>query len=217
MSRLAVIIPTVGRNSLDGALDSLVTQMEDGDRVMVVVDDMRRYDYCSESVADARERGADGVTWRCYPNQNDTLLGSYGHAARNLMLDLLEELDERPDWVWSLDDDDAATFGAVDIIRAQIVTGDASWYVFRMRGGVNSHFPGVTVPTMGEKILVGNVGTPMMVFPVGRSRFGTQELKGHGVADMPPGYYGDWEMAMALKSEMGEPKWIPSVVCEVRP
>lgn len=211
MTRLAVIVPTTGqRRSLSATLDSLVPQLEHGDRCMVICDDLSRYDFCSEAVGFAREAGADGVMWRCYPNREQP--GFYGHASRNIALNILEDLEDGPDWVWSLDDDDVATFGAVDMIRSAIASGEAQWYVFRMRGGAGSHFPGVVVPTLGPRLLRGNVGTPMMVFPVCSSRFGSAEME-----NMPAGYFGDYQQAQGLLLELGEPQWQPEIVAEIRP
>jgi hypothetical protein len=113
-----------------------------------------------------------------------------------------------------LDDDDVATFGALDMIRSACGSGAAPWYVFRMRGGDGSHFPGLVVPTMGDVILQGNVGTPMIVFPSRcESRFGVNATDGeHG-----SGYFGDYLMAASLQLELGDPGWRSEVVCEVRP
>lgn len=211
MTALSVIIPTIGRRSLSDTLESLAPQMQENDRVMVVVDDLARYDFCSEAVNFAREASDPGVAWRCLPNHGQG--GHYGHPARNAALDLLCELEERPEWCWSIDDDDIATFGAVDMIRSAIDSREGAWYVFKMRGGVGSHFPNVTVPALGPQLLRGNVGTPMLVWPLGRSRFGVNgEWDG-----MPAGYFGDFEMSHWLLLEFGEPAWREETVAEIRP
>jgi hypothetical protein len=219
MTSLAVIIPTVGRRSLANTLESVASQLQDGDRGFVVSDHWARYDFCCEAVEFAREASADGVTWRCWINRGQR--GLFGHGARNWALDQtagFEDMpDGMPDWCWSIDDDDEATFGAVDMIRAACASGDAPWYVFRMRGGAGSHFDGVTVPTMGETIREGNVGTPMIVFPSAcQSRFGV----GRGVPrehDLGDGYFGDLTLAISLQMEFGDPGWRSEVVAEIRP
>lgn len=209
---LAVIVPTVGRHSLPDTLSSIAPQVQPGDRVVVVCDYERRFDFCSEAVDFVRQACEPEVTWRCFMAGSRNL-GCYGHPARNVALDYLAELSETPGWVWSLDDDDVAVFGALDMIRAACESGQAAWYVFRMRGGTGSHFPGVTVPTMGDRLQTGNVGTPMLVFPAATtSRYGTSELH-----DSTAGYFGDFEMAKALEAEFGDPAWVASTVCEVRP
>ncbi len=214
MTRIAVVVPTIGRPELIDTLESLAPQLADGDRVMVACDNLRRYDFCSEAVGVSREESADGATWRCYPlNPPDAPLGHYGHPARNVMLDLLVGLEHGVDWVWSIDDDDVATFGALDMIRAACSSGDHPWYVFRMKGGAGSHFAGVSVPTMGNVLGKGNVGTPMIVFPTeATARFGLDAVDGH-----EPGYFGDWQLAVALQQELGAPGWVEAVVAEIRP
>jgi len=214
VSRIAITIPTIGRESLREAVQSLVPQLADGDRVMVVCDDMTRYDFCSDTVADAREAAADGVMWRTYPT--DKPRGAFGHAGRNMALDMLLELEDAPSWSWSIDDDDIATPWALEKIRAATLTGDSPWYVFRMVGGAGSHYPGLKLPNQGPVIRAGNVGTPMLVFPVCDARWGTTSVDTN-LGSQPDGYFGDYQMAISLTDELGQPGWVDSTVCEVRP
>lgn len=212
MTSLAIIVPTVGRRSLADLLESLAPQMQDGDRGIVVVDDHERYHFCCEAVAFAREQSSAEVVWRCWRNRGTR--GVFGQGGRNWALDMLREIEGAPAWAWSIDDDDRAAFGALDMIRAAVDSGEASWYIFRMRGGDGTHFPGRTVPMQGEQIVEGNVGTPMLVFPSRcESRFGV----GPGVRGGDPGYFGDLTMAVSLELELGAPSWRPEVICEVRP
>lgn len=219
MSGIAIVVPTIGRSSLQETLFSLVPQVGGEDRVMVVCDRMAEhgpFDYVSACVEQAR-RAAPNATWRCYPGGDE---GVYGHAARNRMLDLLIELDDAPKWVWSIDDDDEATFGALDMIRADIVSSRGPWYVFQMRGGAGSTFNGVTIPTQGSRIAIGNLGTPCIVAPVCAARWGTSDMSGSGPGfhtELAPGYFGDYEIAVALQAELGDPVWVPQTVCVVRP
>lgn len=210
MTPLAIIVPTLGRRSLQACLESLAPQVAPGDRVVVVCDNPGRYDFCREAVDFAREQSQPEVIWRCLPNTGRR--GFYGHSARNCALRYLDELVVRPEWVWSLDDDDIATFGALDIIRDAAANVSGKWLMLKMRGGAGSHFAGTTVPTMGPTIHRGNVGTPMIVFPLCEARYGVAQFDGHAA-----GYFGDYEMAVALQSELGEPTWVDAVVCEVRP
>ncbi len=181
---------------------------------MVACDRTSRYDFCSEAVAFGREASSGGVTWRSYRASHDgEALGHFGHPARNFMLDTLDGLEDKPDWCWSIDDDDVATFGALDMIRAACSSGNHPWYVFRMKGGAGSHFAGVSVPTMGNVLGKGNVGTPMIVFPTeAAARFGLDAIGGHEA-----GYFGDWQLAVALQQEFGAPGWVEAVVAEIRP
>lgn len=210
MTALAVIVPTVGRSSLVDLLEALAEQVQGGDRVMVYCDRDERYDFCSEAVNFAREASDPGVAWRCFPTHGP--LGGYGHPARNLALDLLEELDDAPTWCWSIDDDDLPVFGGLDMLRSAAASGRAHWYVFSMRGGRRSHFGGIVVPTMGNVLLRGNVGCPMLCWRLGDSRFGDSTFDDRG-----PGYFGDYEMAVALQGEYGDPVWVDQIVAHIRP
>ncbi len=214
MTSIAVIVPTISRPELSACLFSVVPQLQPGDRLDVVCDNPDRFTFVSDLV---RETEHDSLaTLRCYPTPR---LGCYGHASRNVALDHLAELEHKPDWVWSLDDDDVATFEALDTIRAAVDSGRAPWYVFSMRGGAGSHFNGVVVPATGGGIRRGEIGTPMIIWPrSARARFGTKLLPGHydfGPAE--PGYFGDWEFATRLRDELGKPEWRPEVVAEIRP
>ncbi len=169
-------------------------------------------------VAFAREQSHPETIWRTLPSPHDEPSGGFGHPARNRVLDYLQTLQTRPAWCWSLDDDDVATFGALDMIRGAIEANQAAdWYVFRMRGGSDSHFAGTTIPAVGNQIKIGHVGTPMLVFPTScTARFGTGHVDSFP-PDMPDGYFGDWEMARDLRAELGNPEWVAQTVCEVRP
>lgn len=209
MTRLSVIVPTIGRLSLAATLNSLAPQLRKGDRVDVVCDNPERYKSVSGLVTHFRD-AAPEPTWRCWPTPEP--LGCYGHPARNMALDLLEKLEDAPSTVWSLDDDDQATFGSVDFIRHAIQSFNAPWYVFKMKGGAGSHFPDVVVPTMGPILSRGNIGTPMLVWSLGTSRFGVDVYDGHD-----DGYFGDFQMVEALDKEFGSPLWMDNVVAEIRP
>ena len=220
MTALSLLIPTVGRESLGDLLASLQPQTSEDDLILVICDRIERYDFAQGLVERARESGAQGL-WRCYPGANE---GCFGHPGRNHLLDHLQDCDWQGH-CWSVDDDDRATFGALDMIRAAVDSREALWYVFRMRGGDGSHFPGLVVPATGGGVRVGEVGTPMMVFPsYVKARFGTARLKvehrgAYPGADefWPAGYLGDYELAQALRVELGEPKWRDEIVAEVRP
>ncbi len=138
--------------------------------------------------------------------------GSYGHPARNEGID-----NTMTKWVCSIDDDDVYVPGAFDTIRAAIKEHpDADWFIFQMVGGPGSHFPGVTVPAMGHTLRLGNVGTPMLVWRKGVSRFGMRGTDDYG-NDYGAGYFGDWQMAEALQAEYGDPVWIDHPVAVIRP
>jgi hypothetical protein len=173
----------------------------------------RRFDWCSLLVEGLRRGGAQG-RWRVISRDS---LGRYGHPLRNEALDLLAALDDRPDWVWSIDDDDLPMPGALASIREAVASGEADWYVFGMVGGGDSHFAGVVVPQPGLGLRLGNIGSPCLVAPVdAAARWGTDRVLALS-GDEGPGYYGDWLFAVALKNELGDPAWIEATVAEIRP
>lgn len=213
MTTLAIVVPTVGRPELGSCLHELSEQVTAGDRVLVVCDRPRRYDWCHAVVEGLRRRNAPG-RWTVW---NRDSLGYFGHAARNEALTHFQQLEDPPDWVWSIDDDDRPTPGALDAIREACGSGAAGWYAFRMRGGPDSHYDGVVLPNRGEYVLLGNVGTPMIVHPVGvDARWGTGSREEFGQV-LEAGYLGDLDMAVSLRDELGDPEWVPTVVATVRP
>jgi hypothetical protein len=210
---LAVIVPTVGRPSIGVLLSALAPQTTAADRVLIVCDRPRRYDWCCVLVEGLRKQGAEG-RWTVWDRDN---LGHYGHPARNEALDFLASLENRPDWVWSIDDDDMCAPDALDVIRTAVATEDAGWYAFAMIGGAGSHFDGVMIPNRGDYVLAGNIGTPMIVLPTtAASRFGLSVRKDLG-REWEPGYWGDLEAAVALRDELGDPAWVDGVIATVRP
>jgi Glycosyl transferase family 2 len=213
LTGIAVIVPTIGRPELANCLAALAKQTTDDDRVMVMCDIPLRHPWCSALVEGIRKTGAKG-RWRVLPG---ALNGHYGHPLRNKAIGHLQELERRPDWVWSLDDDDVPTPDALATLREAVESGEGDWYVFQMVGGGQSHFAGVTIPNRGEYVIVGNVGTPMIVFPTtATSRFGTAPRQDLG-RSWDGGYFGDLEMAVALRDELGDPAWVDAVVAEIRP
>ncbi len=214
---LAVLVPTVGRESLRALLEALVTQASPGDCVLVRVDDMRRYDFCAKIVSEAREAAAKGTVWRCYPNHADGPLGACGHAGRNWLIEHLAGLEKRPNWTWSCDDDDRPSRDVLYRIRKAVSSGNAPWYLFSMKGGDGSHFPGRVVPDPKLGVRIGNVGTPCIVAPVSaKARWGLNALTLAGT-EHPAGYLGDGEFALALKDELGQPAFVDAVVAVIRP
>ncbi len=140
------------------------------------------------------------------------LRGGYGHPARNEGID-----GATCEWVCSIDDDDVYLPGAFDTIQDAIQANPhADWFVFQMVGGAGSHFNGVTVPVLGHTLRLGNIGTPMLCWKRGTSRFGMRSHDEQG-RDYGAGYFGDWEMAQALQAEYGDPVWINETIAVIRP
>jgi hypothetical protein len=207
-----VVIPTIGRLSLNATLQSLLPQVGRGDEVVVMRDggfDPVCHNLCRtyQSVNQAR--------WTHDFTNGD--LGAFGHPARNRAIDTYPNAE----FFWSLDDDDVALSGALDAMRAAIddarrTPASLPFFVFQMQGGANSHFPGRTVPVTGHEIRPGNVGTPMLLWPNCSARFGTEAHPELPFGEKP-GYYGDLDMTLALQEELGPPVWVDTPVAMVRP
>ena len=219
MVGLTIIVPTVGRDSLELTLESIGMQTGPEDRICVVLDSERSN---PEIWGLVHEMGGECEgTWRYIWVGHGAPLGAYGHGARNFRLDLTPR--EPDQWFVSIDDDDAFLPGAFDAMREEIwkyPQGDR-WFVFSMTGGANSHFSGTKVPVMGNEIRPGNVGTPCIVWPASaKARWGTgfaDENEVSSPRELNRGYFGDYEFARDLQAELGDPVWVDHVVAEIRP
>ena len=210
---LGVIVPTIGRPELGRCLAALAEQTAPTDRILVISDRPRRYDWCSAVVEGLRKQGAQG-RWTVWDRDN---LGLYGHAARNEALDHLATLEHGPDWCWSIDDDDAPAPDALARIRFATESDEAAWYLFTIRGGAGSHYEGVTVPKPDLGVRIGNIPTPSVVAPVSaKARWGLSNLDTFG-GPRGEGYFGDGEYGVALEEELGDPGWRDAVVALIRP
>lgn len=228
MTSIAVIIPTVGRPSLTECLDSVAGQMRPGDHLYVAIDvanERARFGvagYVHEAMIRARTNtyfpNNALANFTCWSHVNAPL-GMFGHPARNWLTGIAEQAGE--DFCWSIDDDDIALPGALDMIRLAIETealnhGPPRWFAFQTRFGSNSHAAGVTV-WREKRVQLGDIGTPCIVMPVSaKSRWGTLGVDHFG-RDYGAGYFGDFQLARDLEVELGPPVWVPHVVCEVRP
>ena len=213
MTRITVVIPTIGRPTLTNTLVALAPQLNDGDRVMVMCDNLALYNFVCTAVEMVQRNLEPQGTWRVYSSKRP--LGAFGHRQRNRALDLLCKLEDRPDWVWSIDDDDEPAFGALDFIRARIRENGHRLLIFKMRYGAGHPANGLVLPQR-QQIAIGDVGTPMIVAPLSPAEFGLRSTDSVG-REHGEGYCGDYEYAVALREEFGEPVWCDEVIAEIRP
>jgi hypothetical protein len=208
MVGLTIIVPTMGRVSLESTLESIGMQTVPDDRVCVVHDTDRSNSAVFNLVYDI-EGECEGE-WSYIWVGRGAPLGAHGHAARNFRLNLVPMESDK--WFVSIDDDDMFLPGAFDAIREAISENPDRWFVLEMVGGASSHFPGQIVPIVSRQLIRGNVGTPCIVAPASaKSRWGTMP------SDLGDGYYGDWDYAYDLNRELGPPVWISRVIAEIRP
>lgn len=218
MTGIAVIIPTVGRESVWACAESVASQLTKDDWLHIAYDGGMTYaDYMVYEGRFGRiAMDSPGhASWSYVP---DGPLGSFGHPARNYALDIL--LNDMTH-VWSIDDDDQALPGALDAIHALVdlyePTAPERWFAFQMLFGPNSHAAGHTV-WREKKVELGNIGTPCIVMPTSaKSRWGALGVDPRTGWYGGEGYFGDYQIARDLEAELGPPVWVPTVVAEIRP
>jgi glycosyltransferase involved in cell wall biosynthesis len=103
------------------------------------------------------------------------------------------------DWILFMDDDDAFAPGVLHRIRPLLDQG--TWHIFRMTDGVG-HVWRV------REIMLGNVGTPMLVVP---NRTDLPRWADHAE------YYGDFHFAKGCQELLGEPCWHTETLALIRP
>jgi hypothetical protein len=188
---ISVIVPTVGRPTLWATLISFADDLEAGDAVIVIAD--RHSEYAQEQVEEfARVYPGNEWTYAWLP-----VGGGWGHRQRNFALDHLV----RTTYVWSIDDDDVAAPGALKLLREH--QNPDGWTMFKMTFEKGHRASGITI-WIWPQVTIGNVGTPMMFAPVCDARYGLS-------------YTGDFDYALALQEELGEPEWSEDVIALIRP
>lgn len=195
--RLSVIVPTIGRPSLDQALASVRSQAG-GDQVeLLVVADASGYhpahlqaieDTAAEYDARYFEHGAGFSAW--------------GHPQRNFAMPQATGA-----YLAFLDDDDIWTPDAYEQIQRALDMGEASTrlHIFRMR------YPDGAVLWARPQVAPGNVGTPMLVVandPAMLGRWGNR-------------YEGDFDFLTSTlarcEAGRGALQWWARVICLIRP
>jgi len=187
---ITIIIPTIGRETLEQAIGSFIEQMSDRDKAVVI------HDGHDEEAQEISARIVLQFDDRRFRYLATTHQGHFGHPSRNIVL----SSHARTSHVWSLDDDDVATPNALAVMREHF---DDPWTIFRMHFGANHFANGLTLPSF-PRIRHGNLGTPMIFAPRCNARFGHN-------------YSGDFDYAEELQTELGEPVWSDDIVATIRP
>jgi hypothetical protein len=189
---ITIIVPTVGRDTLQQTLESFAGDVTAADDVFVIHDGPQENDQPGAWVRlYARQSAGD---W--FFLQRDKRQGRFGHPNRNHIL----ENHVSTTHVWTIDDDDVAAPGALGKLREHM---HEPWCIFQMWFGENSPHPGVTLPYT-RKITYGNLGTPMIFAPWTKARFGHH-------------YSGDFDYAKGLHAELGDPVWVDEPIAIIRP
>lgn len=184
----SIIIPTIGRKTLEKTLESISPQRSVGDEVIVVFDDGETW----ENNKVARSHGC--ILANTLKRSHDA-----GSKARNLGIDLAQR-----DWLLFMDDDDVFTPNAFQVIRETIVkTKLPTIHLFRMR------YSDGKVLWKEPEVTYGNVGTPMIALP----RLGQRVLWKEGI-----GAGNDYQFITdAINIRKQTPIWSEEIICQVRP
>lgn len=186
---ITVIIPTLGRETLGATLKSLASQLNPEDACVVVSEGP------NQDVKNLVTHAAN-----LYPEVDWTYTmeygGCWGHPNRNYVMDNHVHTSH----VWTLDDDDVAAESALKSLRAHM---DDPWTIFRMIF-CEGHFANGVTCWREKQLVAGDIGTPMIFAPLCNARFGLA-------------YMGDFDYALELQEELGDPVWAEDVICLVRP
>lgn|GEM_PF-3135835 len=185
---ISLLLPTISRPSLAGALRSLQTQAwEPGDEVILIGDGRQ---------PEARRMWESaGLPGRYVEVPGPS--GDWGHTPRNLIMG-----EARGDYLMALDDDDELSPNAIATIRAALRLAPGRPHLFRMR----LHHHGGRIVWHDREIQLGNVGTSMFVTPSGR------------VGRYRPWYGGDSDFIRETCSYYPDPPvWREEVICEICP
>jgi len=157
MPTINVLIATIGRESLQIMLDSLVNELKQDDHLTIVFDG-------------TKQKNCDTTKFNCNIHifEEETNLGYWGHAIRNKYASILEKTD----FVMHADDDDRYVPGSFDLIRKTCIDEDIL-YIFKM-------VQGPVIPVEGKFNYLGNVGTPNGIIPYKYNSLAMWHLYGGG-------------------------------------
>jgi glycosyltransferase involved in cell wall biosynthesis len=191
---LTVIVPTIGRNSLEHTLNSITSQPGAEEVEVIVVADTHGRQVTPVKYHDLKGELFD-YSWAAH----DAGFNCWGHPQRNYAMPLAAGR-----YIVSLDDDDTWDPGALEAIR-RAVSADVEprFHIFKMKyatGDLLWRWP---------TLMFGNIGTPMMVFPNDMEKLGSW-----GRA-----YEGDFFFLQTTLANMGESSvaWHDSVLAHIRP
>lgn len=187
---ITVIVPTIGRPTLERTLRSFVGDLGPHDEVVVMQDgDLPHVEFLCQGLA----REFPLPVWTCAWEEPQ---GCYGHPLRNLAIEKFVDTSH----VWTIDDDDVAAPDAIKTLRKYL---QHDFVIFKMEFGPGSHANGI-VCWRYKQIMHGDVGTPMIFARKSLSRFGLH-------------YSGDLDYAKGLKALFGEPTWAEETIALIRP
>ena len=145
-SGLSVIIPTIGRKSLNTVLRQLICQITDSDEIIVSADGTRPTAYeVVKNINDLRI---------VYTQTQASKPGDIGYSARNNAMKIAKKSH-----LYFLDDDDEIQPDALSRIRSAIATHPQKILIFRINHSI------LGVIWKKKEMELGNVSTQMFVVP----------------------------------------------------
>lgn len=186
----SIIVPTIGRKTLQETLDSITPQRAADDEVIVVFDGKE-----SEEVNRLAESHS------CLLANTGKRSYDAGSTPRNFGID-----KARGDWLLFMDDDDIFTENALTIIRKVIVIPQQPTpHIFRMRcqNGI--------ILWREPRLEYANVGTPMFVVP----RLNGNETRWRSGDSGSGNDFAFIIETLSLRKQT--PIWSEEIICLVRP
>lgn len=194
---LSIVMPTCGRRSLAAAVESVTSQLEPGDELIVIGDRLLRD---AEAVAARADAHTDGKVVYSEWSAADSV---FGNAQRDFGIGFA-----LGSHLCFLDDDDVYVDGALTLIRRVTAELRDAVLVFRARWGAGHHAAG-TVLWKDTVWREQNVATPMVVVPKRPGLPRWMDFNHRGVVSD----FG-WLTAAAAGAPMA---WLPEVIATVRP
>lgn len=140
-----IFIATIGRNTLENLIESLVDQLTENDCLTIVFDNNTIRDILN----------IDKLKCKIVITNEQTKLGYWGHGIRNKYSSILEKRD----FILHADDDDIYFPNSFDKLRKECLNTNTI-YIAKM---VKSD--GIIIPSNRLDIIQGNIGTPCGIIP----------------------------------------------------
>lgn len=197
---LSIIMPTLGRPTLWASIASVVDQLEDGDRLIVVADALN-----------GDTRAATETVWDFQPASVDYLEcavegSSFGNGQRDAGLAYVAGATSH---VAFLDDDDQWLPNAADLIRWHVGDDMAHAHIFRAEWGPGHHAHGAVL-WADREVRESNIATPCVVLP--NKPYQARWLDGNGRY-----YVSDFAWLSSAIGECDGVCWWEDRVAVVRP
>jgi hypothetical protein len=188
-----VMIATGGRETLKRMLNSLKSELLEGDAVTVIFDGRERFNKSGYS-----DEWIEG--FRCKVNiiVQEENTGYWGHPIRNKHV---SQLTPRTTFIMNADDDDAYYPGSFDKLRKACTKPD-TLYIAKMNYDSDESR---TLPIRND-IIEGEIGNPNGIIPYDKAPLGTWENH----------YTGDFKYYNSLREHIRDIEYLDTIIYRVR-